>query len=336
MAAPSLPHDGTSTARPGTRPIRDGRAKVAYYKAVLSTVRIMPQTLSEIRATLDAAGLRPRRRFGQNFMIDGNLMNKVVEAAEVTSDRAVLEVGCGTGSLTELLLERAGWVIGVEIDRGLAGCLEQRLANRPNWTLIHADVLACKSRIAPVVLSALREQAAAGRPLQLVANLPYSIACPLLVDLLLCGVPMQRYCVVVQKEVAERIMAVPGSREYGPISVVLQSCADIRRIAHIPPQAFWPAPQVASQAIRLDLHRRPFEPAGPLGGFVELVRAGFAHRRKTLHYNLRPRYAERLDGAIAELGLDVRIRAEAVSVGDWIRLFRSLGGFDGFSPTSIQ
>ena len=163
----------------------------------------MPQTLSEIRDLLASAGLRPHKKLGQNFLIDGNLMTKIVDAAGLEPDDTVLEIGAGTGSLTEMLLERAGHVVAVELDRGLAELLADRLAGRDNLTLLHEDVLQTKSRIAPVVLDALRH-AAGGRPALLVANLPYHIASPLLINLLLCDVPFVHFCFSVQREVADR------------------------------------------------------------------------------------------------------------------------------------
>ena len=292
----------------------------------------MPQTLSEIRELLSAAGLRPQKRLGQNFLIDGNLMNKLVAAADIGPADIVLEVGAGTGSLTEMLLDRAGRVVAVEADRGLAELLIDRLACRENLTLLHEDVLETKSRIAPIVLDALRRVAGEGQTM-LVANLPYHVASPLLMDLLVCGVRFARYCFSVQREVADRITARPSTKSYGPISIVLQLCGEVHRIAHLPPQAFWPSPKVDSTALRIDLDMGRFTERAPLSDFVELVRQAFSHRRKTLNYNLKQKYEPADFGpACAALGIDPAIRAEAIPPDAWYELFTQMRSVSQSEP----
>ncbi len=286
----------------------------------------MPQTLSEIRDLLSSAGLRPQKKLGQNFLIDGNLMTKIVDAAEIEPHDTVLEVGAGTGSLTEMLLEQAGRVVTVELDRGLAELLADRLAGRDNFTLLHEDVLQTKSRIAPVVLDALRH-AAGGRPALLVANLPYHIASPLLIDLLLCDVPFNRFCFSVQREVADRIAAKPSTKDYGPISILLQLCGNAHKITHLPPQAFWPAPKIESTALRIDVDPSRFPNKTLLRQFSDLLRLAFSHRRKTLKYNFKQQYEPSHFGpACAATGIDPGIRAEALSPEQWYELFRRIAG----------
>jgi len=281
----------------------------------------MPQTLSEIRDLLASTGLRPQKKLGQNFLIDGNLMTKIVEAAGLESADVVLEIGAGTGSLTEMLLERAHRVVAVELDRGLAELLTARLAGCDNLTLLHEDVLQSKSQIAPVVLDALRE-AAGGRPALLVANLPYHIASPILIDLLLCDVPFKRFCFSVQREVADRITARPSTKDYGPISILLQLCGTVHKITHLPPQAFWPAPKVESTALRIDIDLSRFPDKTLLRQFSDLLRLAFSHRRKTLNYNLKQQYEPAHFGpACAATGIDPAIRAEALSPEQWYELF---------------
>ena len=286
----------------------------------------MPQTLSEIRDLLASAGLRPQKKLGQNFLIDGNLMTKIVKAAGIEPHDTVLEIGAGTGSLTEMLLERAGHVVTVELDRGLAELLADRLAGCDNLTLLHEDVLQTKSRIAPVVLDALRH-AAGGRPALLVANLPYHIASPILIDLLLCDVPFRCFCFSVQREVADRIAAQPSTKDYGPITILLQLCGTVHRITHLPPQAFWPVPKVESTALRIDIDHSRFPDKALLQQFSDLLRLAFSHRRKTLHYNLRRHYEPADFGpACAATGIDPGTRAEALSPEQWYELFRQLAG----------
>ncbi len=284
----------------------------------------MPQTLSEIRDLLSSAGLRPQKKLGQNFLIDGNLMTKIVDAAAIEPDDTVLEIGAGTGSLTEMLLERAARVVAVELDRGLAELLADRLAGRDSLTLLHEDVLKTKSQIAPAVLDALRH-AADGRPALLVANLPYHIASPILIDLLLCDVPFARFCFSVQREVADRITARPSTKDYGPISILLQLCGTVQKITHLPPQAFWPAPKIESTALRIDIDLSRFPDKALLRQFSELLRLAFSHRRKTLNYNLKRQYEPaHFVPACAAADIDPGIRAEALSPEQWYELFRQI------------
>ncbi len=292
----------------------------------------MPQTLSEIRDLLSSAGLRPQKKLGQNFLIDGNLMTKIVKAAGIEPHDTVLEIGAGTGSLTEMLLERAHRVVAVELDRGLAELLADRLDGRDNLTLLHEDVLQTKSQIAPIVLDALRH-AAGGRPTLLVANLPYHIASPILIDLLLCDVRFRCFCFSVQREVADRIAAKPSTKDYGPISILLQLCGTVHRITHLPPQAFWPAPKVESTALRIDIDQSRFPDQALLRQFSDLLRLAFSHRRKTLNYNLRRQYEPADFGpACAAAGIDPDTRAEALSPEQWYELFTHMRSVSQSEP----
>ena len=317
----------------------------------------MPQTLNEIRDLLAGAGLRPQKRLGQNFLIDGNLMTKIVDAAEIGPADIVLEVGAGTGSMTEMLLDRAGWVVAIEVDSGMFEVLAQRLAGRQNLTLVHQDVLRTKTRIAPEVLDALREATALKGPqasgighrvpdagplpeasglkpeaffgetpnILLVSNLPYHVASPLLADLLLCDVAFTRYCFSVQREVADRLTAKPSTKEYGTMSIVLQMCGTLEKITHIPPQAFWPAPKIESTALRFDIDLSRFPTKVMLQNFNDLVRLGFSHRRKTLNYNLGQKYESAVfTPACQALGIETSIRAEAISPPKWYDLWKQL------------
>jgi 16S rRNA (adenine1518-N6/adenine1519-N6)-dimethyltransferase len=264
---------------------------------------------------LESYGLSPSRKLGQNFLIDGNLMGKLVASAQPAPSDTVLEVGAGTGSLTEMLLERAGHVVAVECDRGLYRLLNDRLGGRRSLTLLHADVLAGKSRMAPSVMEALRQahRSQSGR-LCLVANLPYNIASPLLADMLLCGLPFALACVTVQKEVGDRILASPGGRLIGPLSVVVQSGAAVESVGRVPPQAFWPQPKVDSVMLRL----LPKPDRAHLPGLARVVHACFLHRRKTLRYNLQAAFGtEALSKVEAVTDIDTSRRPETLSVTEW-------------------
>ncbi len=234
-------------------------------------------TLTELRGMLEARGLSPRKAFGQNFLIDQNLLRKLVDASGVREGDVVLEVGPGAGALTEALLDRGCQVVACEIDHGLADLLEDRFAETATGrlTLIRGDCLASKRSLNPTLVRAL-----CGRSFSLVANLPYGAATPLLMTLLI----QRRECgamhVTIQKEVADRLLARPGSKDYGELSVVAQAAASIERIATAPPECFWPRPKVTSAMI--SLLRRKDPPCPDLSGLAEFTQPLFQKRRKQL------------------------------------------------------
>jgi 16S rRNA (adenine1518-N6/adenine1519-N6)-dimethyltransferase len=235
------------------------------------------QTKHQIEALLAQAGSHPRHRFGQNFMIDQNLVRAVADAGELTPSELALEVGPGTGTLTEELLERAGSVVAVEIDRDLARLLRERLAEDHRFSLIEGDALAGKHELNPQLLACVRDAIGVGRSVKLVANLPYNIASPLVVELLLAGVQLLAF--TVQKEVAARLRAAAGSEDYGPLSVMAQLLGRVAVLRTLPPQAFWPAPTVQSSLVRITGDDRLGPQARPFSTFVHAL---FSFRRKTL------------------------------------------------------
>jgi 16S rRNA (adenine1518-N6/adenine1519-N6)-dimethyltransferase len=284
------------------------------------------QTKRDIQALLAAAGVRPLKRFGQHFLIDGNLMRKLLAAAEVQSTDVVLEVGPGTGSLTEDLVRQAGHVVAVEIDRTLQTVCWDRLGEQPNFTLIAGDVLAGKTRINPAVSHALVEQQQhLGGRILLVANLPYQVASPLIVDLLTGEVRVDRMCFTVQAEVADRLQAPPGGKDYGSLTILTQAVADVQRIARVPPQAFWPSPEVDSAI--LCLIARPGAALTPplQQKLAELVHGCFNYRRKTLRWSLRNLLDDATFARVEADGRwDLSLRPEAISVDQWLDLARLL------------
>lgn len=273
---------------------------------------------------LSEAGARPRRRHGQNFLIDGNLMRQLLAAADAGPDDVVLEVGPGTGALTEQLAPVVHTLIAVEIDKALHAIVGRRLAGAENVTLIHGDVLSSKHQIAPAVVRALQEarREASGR-MMLVANLPYNIATPLLIDLLLEPCGFDRFCFTIQREVGDRFTASPGTKDYGPVSIAMQSTCDVRRLATLPPSVFWPRPEVESSMFVVDVQRNPFGTHEGLNRFIELVRAGFAHRRKTLRHNLTRAVGAPLCRDLSDT-LDLGRRAETLTVDEWVQLAQRL------------
>lgn len=243
------------------------------------------QTCSEIREILAGAGLSPNKRLGQCFMIDKNLLGKVLALADPDADRTVLEVGPGTGTLTDELVCRAGRVVAVELDRGLAEVVRLRFADRDNFVLIEGDVLAGKHALSPDVKDELGDSA------DLVANLPYSIATPLVAQCLIeswraiCGrqagsVCFERMTFTVQQEVASRMSAGPGGREYGPISVLAALLGKLTVGSAIPAGAFWPAPKIASRALRIDFDRASADTVRDVDVLSGVVALAFGQRRK--------------------------------------------------------
>lgn len=253
-------------------------------------------------------------------------MRKLVEFAAVRDGDVVLEIGPGTGSLTELLLERGARVIAVEIDVGLQEILRSRLGGEPNFTLIRGDALAGKHAINAEALAALAAHVpSTGASRKLAANLPYQIATPLLLEMLLAPLRLERLTCTIQREVGERLVAGADTDAYGPASVIAQSLARVEIHAHLPPTAFWPKPGVDS--VMVSLIPRP---AGQIdvpnvAEFVAFVRAAFLHRRKTLRRTARDLpHPDATRKALIRAGVSDSQRPETLSPDSWRALFRAL------------
>jgi 16S rRNA (adenine1518-N6/adenine1519-N6)-dimethyltransferase len=255
----------------------------------------MAQTKQEILAILSEAGSRPRHQFGQNFMIDQNLVRLVADAGAPSPGDVVIEVGPGTGTLTEEILARGAEVVAVEIDRDLAAALRARLGGRSGFRLIEGDALAGKHELDGELLAAISAAKSAGQPVKLVANLPYNVASPLVIELLLAGVDLLAF--TVQREVAERLRAGISTEDYGALSVMAQLLADVEILRVLPPQAFWPAPKIESALVRLIRRDRLGQRARPFGQFLQRL---FSARRKMLRKTLGAAQAteRRSDGAM--------------------------------------
>jgi len=294
------------------------------YVPTRRTIRVMAgQTLSEIRALLAEAGLSPQHRLGQHFLIDLNLLRKIVAAAELNPADTILEVGAGTGSLTELLLEAGVCVVAVEIDRGLQAILRKRLGGHPRFTLVQGDALAGKYVVNPLVLRVLQDQPPeTGGSYKLVANLPYQIATPLLMNLLHVHPRFERLTATIQREVGERLTAAPRSDAYGPASIVTQTLAEIVPHAILPPSVFWPRPQVES--ILLTIRPRPPTDLDldDVAGFIAFVHRAFQQRRKTLRRVFREWDDAFATHVFQRSGINPLARPEELSPRDWRRFFR--------------
>lgn len=285
----------------------------------------MPQTKSEIQALLASAGMHPRHRFGQNFMIDQNLVRLVADAGMIEATDFVIEVGPGTGTLTDELLSRGARVIAVEIDRDLAKMLRERHATNEKFSLIEGDALSGKHQVNRALLEACRlnetRQANEGR-VKLVANLPYNIASPLVIELLIAGVDLLAF--TVQKEVADRLRAREDSDAYGPLSVMAAMLSRVEVLRTLPPQAFWPAPRIESALVRMVREDRLGAHAPAFSAFVHKL---FSFRRKTLRRALAECgvSTEIALEALTSLALDSQVRPEKLPPEQVYALFGRLG-----------
>lgn len=264
-----------------------------------------------------------QKKFGQNFLIDAHVLEKIISAAGITKDDCVLEIGPGIGTMTQYLAENAGHVVAVEIDRNLIPILKETLADYDNVTVINEDILR-------VDIKALAEEYNDGKPIKVVANLPYYITTPIIMGLFESGVLIDNITVMVQKEVADRMKEGPGSKDYGALSLAVQYYAEPEIVANVPPNCFIPRPNVGSAVIRLTRHKEmPVEVKDPALMF-KIIRASFNQRRKTLQNGLGnasevPYTKEQIAAAIAEMGLTPTIRGEALSLAQFAQLSDILG-----------
>lgn len=231
------------------------------------------QTLTEIRSLLESRGIRPKHRLGQNFLHDHNQLRRILDAASPKRGGLVLEIGPGTGTLTEALLEAEADVVACELDKDMAAILSDRVGDRIR--LHCGDCLDRHRRLAPELLELL-----ADRPFQLVANLPYQAATPLMMDLLVRRPRCHGQVALIQKEVADRLLSGPGGRIYGPISVLAAVFGEVERIGDVPAGCFWPAPKVTSSIVRIRSRADGF--AGDRERFADLVGELFRTRRKQI------------------------------------------------------
>ena len=254
-----------------------------------------------------------QKRFGQNFLIDTHVLDKIIEASQITRDDFVLEIGPGIGTMTQYLAEAAREVVAVEIDKTLIPILENdTLKDWDNVTVINEDIL-------KVDIAALAQEKNGGKPIKVVANLPYYITTPIIMGLFESHVPVDNITVMVQKEVAERMQAGPGSKDYGALSLAVQYYADPYIVANVPPNCFMPRPNVGSAVIRLQTHEDPPVKVKNEKLMFGIIRASFNQRRKTFQNSVshdpglgisKELIAENLE----KMGLSATIRGEALSL----------------------
>lgn len=264
-----------------------------------------------------------QKKFGQNFLIDAHVLEKIISAAGITKDDCVLEIGPGIGTMTQYLAENAGHVVAVEIDRNLIPILKETLADYDNVTVINEDILR-------VDIKALAEEYNDGKPIKVVANLPYYITTPIIMGLFESGAPIDNITVMVQKEVADRMQVGPGSKDYGALSLAVQYYAEPYIVANVPPNCFIPRPNVGSAVIRLTRHAKPPVEVKDKDLMFRLIRASFNQRRKTLQNGLSNAQdlsfsKEEIAAAIESLGLSPSVRGETLTLAQFAALSDVLG-----------
>lgn len=269
-------------------------------------------------AVLQKYGFQFQKKYGQNFLIDTRVLERIIAAAEITKEDCVLEIGPGIGTMTQYLAEAAGGVVAVEIDRALIPILEDTLSAYDNVTILNEDIL--KTDINRIV----REQNG-GKPVKVVANLPYYITTPIIMGLFEQHVPLKSITVMVQKEVAERMQVGPGTKDYGALSLAVQYYARPELVANVPPNCFIPRPNVGSAVIRLTRYAEPPVQAQDERKLFALIRASFNQRRKTLVNGLcnAPELGldrERVLDALSRLELSPTVRGEALTLEQFARL----------------
>lgn len=258
-----------------------------------------------------------QKKFGQNFLIDTHVLEKIMDAAEITKDDLVIEIGPGIGTMTQYLCERAREVIAVEIDKNLIPILNETLSAYDNVEVINEDVL-------KLDIKALAEKRNNGKPVKVVANLPYYITTPIIMGLFESKVPLKSITIMVQKEVADRMKTGPGSKEYGALSLAVQYYSDPKIMAEVPPNCFIPRPNVGSAVIRLDRCEEPKVKVADEALLFRIIRASFNQRRKTLVNGLSnggiPVSKEELKGILIRLFDNENIRGEALSLQQFAAL----------------
>lgn len=279
------------------------------------------QTVSYLTARFREAGIRPDIRHGQNFLIDLNLLDLLLNAADIQPTDVILEVGTGMGSLTSRMAEKAAAVVTVEIDERLYALASEELIDFSNVIMLHKDALKSKNHLEPEVIAVVKEQLELdpARRFKLVANLPYNIATPILSNLLTCDVVPLSMTATIQKELAERMVAVPSTKDYSALSIWMQSICDIQIVRVLPPQVFWPKPKVHSAIVHIVPSPEKRERIPDLAFFHDFVRSLFLHRRKFLRGVLIVMLKDRvekpiIDELLAAFQFPEDVRAEQLDV----------------------
>ena len=267
-----------------------------------------------------------QKRFGQNFLIDTHVLEKIIRASEITKDDFVLEIGPGIGTMTQYLAEAAGQVAAVEIDNALIPILKDTLKEWDNVTVIHGDILKTD-------IQKLAREKNQGRPVKIVANLPYYITTPIIMGLFESHVPVESITVMVQKEVADRMQTGPGSKDYGALSLAVQYYARPEIVANVPPNCFMPRPKVGSAVICLRKHEAPPVQVEDEKLMFRLIRASFNQRRKTLVNSLKnsaelPYSKDQIEKCMEKCGFSMTVRGEALTLEQFAGLSNAFSSLE--------
>lgn len=263
-----------------------------------------------------------QKRYGQNFLIDDHVLTKIIDSAEIISEDGVIEIGPGIGTMTQLLCERAKKVVAIEIDKELIPILNETLAEYDNVKVVHADVM--KTDLEKLITEEFGDM-----PVKVVANLPYYITTPIVMSLLENHIPITSITIMVQKEVAQRMQAGPGTKDYGALSLAVQYYAGTYIAANVPPNCFMPRPNVGSAVIRLDIHKQPVVSVADEKKMFEIIRGAFNQRRKTLvnavsNYSGLDFSKDDIVDALKSMGLSENVRGETLSLSQFAELSNAL------------
>jgi 16S rRNA (adenine1518-N6/adenine1519-N6)-dimethyltransferase len=285
------------------------------------------QTQSYLRELFQVNRLHPKNKLGQNFLIDLNLVDFIINAAELTRADLALEIGSGTGSLTARLADLAGAVLSVEIDPAFHALAEETVHAHANVRILNADVLKNKNQLNPDVLTSLQEMRDRYQPqrVKLVANLPYAVATPVISNFLIAGTELERMVVTVQWEIAEKLIAQPGTKQYGALAVLVQGLADVELLRKLPPSVFWPRPQVDSGIVKIVPSAKKRKAIADVQRFRDFLRDLYSHRRKNLRGAIiamtgRQHEKSVVDVTLAKLGYAGTERAETLSIAQHLEL----------------
>ncbi|MBI2471385.1 MAG: ribosomal RNA small subunit methyltransferase A [Planctomycetes bacterium] len=295
-------------------------------------MNFIPHTPAVLKQIFGRRGISPNKRFGQNFLIDQNTLLSIPDIAELNENDVVLEIGTGTGGLTRLLAERSRHVFTVEVDKKLFEMASDILKFYKNITLVNADILKTKHELNPdipaMMLNWLKEHRQSH--VKVVSNLPYNISTPVIINLLEGNLPIKMMALMLQKEITERMAAMPGTREYGILSIITHLFSGVEVVKTLPPDVFWPRPDVYSALVKISVHKEKY--AGKITDysfFKKIIHAIFTSRRKTLlnsleHLKLRGISREHIKRVIEQLQLDERIRGEVLSLDQLISLTETI------------
>lgn len=284
-------------------------------------------TVSRTKEILNKHGFTFKKSLGQNFLIDANVIHKVLDKAEINEDTAVIEVGPGIGSLTEQIAKRAGRAVAYEIDQRLIPVLNDTLAPYDNVTVINEDIL--KADINAVIEEELQEF----KEIVVIANLPYYITTPILMNFLMQKLPIDRYYVMMQKEVGERISANPNTKAYGSLSIAIDYYTDAKTVQNVPKAVFMPAPNVDSIIVEMKTRKEPKVTVEDEDMFFRLTRGAFVQRRKTILNNYLSLFEDgkahklEINELLNDAGIEPRRRGESLSIEDFAAIYRKLNSF---------